>query len=609
MGRLKPIPQLKNGGNGLPKTGIGGKNNRAASIPNKPGDKAIGNGSKPQDIAKDMRDKVGEAVKNLNSPNEQPQELENIEEPMPDPGSLIDEIPQQSLAGSLNNPGSLNAGNGGLGGDGNNGKDKNGKKKKTPMDKLKGKVKRAIIQAILSHLMPIFIGVMAFGAIGSCSAAMFTGGDNTEIEQTRGQNKKIVINGSNNDVCADDGNHDSDGNYSLGGDNHKELSSDPADEWGKKIFGYYKSKGYSDAAAAAVCGNMFIESNYSTASDNGSHHGLCQWDSEHRYPALSKWAKENNMDPEDFKAQVEYSEKELTDTYLQNMGDWKNSTNVAEATTTYLNIFEGASGQATQDRIDKAQIVMDAFSGKVSGSSTLSSSTKSKVCDKEHTFDSGDWVYYNQNKASETWNTKYPSHPWGSSCGIVSFAMVARNYSGDDKYNPDWAVENGFSVGGVGDATVNQTECLNYINSHEDIFHLKGELVSNPAKQSDFQPVIDACKSGGCAVMYIFTTGHVKLDWSGGAGFHWIVVRDVDESSDTATIADVAIGKESKVKWSELSNPSNICNLSNGIFAFTSTVGKRSFSSNSDTGNSDNNTGGNNSSANHTNSRKHQLIQ
>lgn len=291
------------------------------------------------------------------------------------------------------------------------------------------------------------------------------------------------------------------------------------------------------------------------------------------------------------------------------MGDWKNSTNVAEATTTYLNIFEGASGQATQDRINKAQIVMDAFSGKVSGSSTLSSSTKSKVCDKEHTFDSGDWVYYNQNKASETWNTKYPSHPWGSSCGIVSFAMVARNYSGDDKYNPDWAVENGFSVGGVGDATVNQTECLNYINSHEDIFHLKGELVSNPAKQSDFQPVIDACKSGGCAVMYIFTTGHVKLDWSGGAGFHWIVVRDVDESSDTATIADVAIGKESKVKWSELSNPSNICNLSNGIFAFTSTVGKRSFSSNSDTGNSDNNTGGNNSSAHHTNNRKHQLIQ
>lgn len=198
MGRLKPIPQLKNGGNGLPKTGIGGKNNRAASIPNKPGDKAIGNESKPQDIAKDMRDKVGEAVKNLNSPNEQPQEPENIEEPMPDPGSLIDEVPQQSLAGSLNNPGSLNAGNDGLGGDGNNGKDKNGKKKKTPMDKLKGKVKRAVIQAILSHLMPIFIGVMAFGAIGSCSAAMFTGGDNTEIEQTRGQNRKIIINGGSN---------------------------------------------------------------------------------------------------------------------------------------------------------------------------------------------------------------------------------------------------------------------------------------------------------------------------------------------------------------------------------------------------------------------------
>ena len=400
MGRLKPIPQLKNGGNGLPKTGIGGKNNRTASIPNKPGDKAIGNGSKPQDIAKDMRDKVGEAVKNFNTPNDQLQEPESVEEPMPDPGSLIDEVPQQSLAGSLNNPGSLNAGNGRLGSDGNNGKDKNGKKKKTTMDKLKGKVKRAIIQTILSHLMPIFIGVMAFGAIGSCSAAMFTGGDNTEIEQTRGQNRKIIINGGSN-------------------------------------------------------------------------------------------------------------------------------------------------------------------SNTSSSSSSSSSGTP---------FD-GDWVYYNQNRPTESWNTKYPNHPWGVSCGIVSFAMVARNYSGNDKYNPDWAIENGFSAGGIGDATVNQGNCLNYINSHEDVFHLKGEAIA-PSNKSDYNPVIEACKSGGCAVMYIRTAG-VKLDWSGGADVHWIVVRDVDEASDTATIADVAIGKESKIKWSELSNPANLANPTAGVFAFTSTAGKK----------------------------------
>ena len=231
MGRLKPIPQLKNGGNGLPKTGIGGKSNRTASIPNKPGDKAIGNGSKPQDIAKDMRDKVGEAVKNLNSPNDQPQEPENIEEPMPDPGSLIDEVPQQSLAGSLNNPGSLNAGNGGLGSDGNNGRDKNGKKKKTPVDKLKGKVKRAVIQAILSHLMPIFIGVMAFGAIGSCSAAMFTGGDSTEIEQTRGQNKKIIINGGSNSNTSSSSSS-SDGGNPFDGDWVYYNQNDAVNSWG-----------------------------------------------------------------------------------------------------------------------------------------------------------------------------------------------------------------------------------------------------------------------------------------------------------------------------------------------------------------------------------------
>ena len=548
MGRLKPIPQLKNGGNGLPKTGIGGKNNRAASIPNKPGDKAIGNGSKPQDIAKDMRDKVGEAVKNLNSPNEQPQELENIEEPMPDPGSLIDEIPQQSLAGSRNNPGSLNAGNGGLGGDGNNGKDKNGKKKKTPMDKLKGKVKRAIIQAILSHLMPIFIGVMAFGAIGSCSAAMFTGGDNTEIEQTRGQNKKIVINGSNNDVCADDGNHDSDGNYSLGGDNHKELSSDPADEWGKKIFGYYKSKGYSDAAAAAVCGNMFIESNYSTASDNGSHHGLCQWDSEHRYPALSKWAKENNMDPEDFKAQVEYSEKELTDTYLQNMGDWKNSTNVAEATTTYLNIFEGASGQATQDRIDKAQIVMDAFSGKVSGSSTLSSSTKSKVCDNKNSSSSftGDWVYYNQNKAVESWGAPSQGN-WGSGCGTVGEAMILSTYAKDKKYNPTWLVDNGWTAQKTGKNSVYLSDDASFckkVNDMQDIFHLKATSgLERGQWKEHWDEVKKTCSNGGAVLL-----GQDTISATSKA--HYIVIQKVENG--TVTYANPANGKQETIEESKL---------------------------------------------------------
>lgn len=555
--------------------------------------------AKSKNIAKDAKDKVGEAIKNLG-------------DTMPGAGSLISQMPQQSLKGSLTNPGGLNNNSGNGTNDDPNNKDSK-KKNKTPLDKLKGKAKKALIKALISHLVPILIGVMSLSAIGSCSAAMFMGNDNTEIEQTRGQNKKIVINGSNDDdICANDNNHDSDGNYSLSSDNHKENSSDPTDEWGKKIFGYYKSKGYSDAAAAAVCGNMFTESHYNTTADNGSHHGLCQWDTDAngRYAKLSSWAKENNMDPEDFKAQVEYSEKELNDDYYKNrMDGWKDSTNVSEATETYLDIFEGASGQATTDRINNAQKVMDAFSGKVSGSSQLSSSGKQKLCNNNSsTFDSGDWVYYNQNDASGTWNTKYPDNPWGSSCGIVSFAMVARNYSGDDKYNPDWAVENGFSTG-LHSACVNQGACNNYINSHEDVFHLKGELIANPSNQSDFKPVIDACKSGGCAVMYINTSG-VTLDWSGGAGMHWIVVRDVDEASDTATIADVAIGKESKIKWSEISNPNNIENLANGIFAYTSTTGKRSFSSKSNDSSSNNSSSNNSSSSSgQQKSRTHQLIK
>lgn len=154
-----------------------GTPNTAASALGKLG-KGIANGSKPQDIAKDMKDKVGDAVKNLGNM-------------VPEAGSLINNAVKPSLTGSLNNPNGLN--NNGRNGNGNN-----GKKNKTPLDKLKGRMKRALIKAALSHLIPILVGVMALGAVGSCSAAMFTGNSNTEIEQTRGQDKPIVFNyGSN----------------------------------------------------------------------------------------------------------------------------------------------------------------------------------------------------------------------------------------------------------------------------------------------------------------------------------------------------------------------------------------------------------------------------
>ena len=140
--------------------------------------------AKSKDIAKDAKDKVGEAIKNLG-------------DTMPGAGSLISQMPQQSLTGSLAKSGGLNNNSGNGTNDDPNNKDSK-KKNKTPLDKLKGKAKKALIKALISHLAPILIGVMSLSAIGSCSAAMFMGNSNTEIEQTRGQNKKIIINGGSN---------------------------------------------------------------------------------------------------------------------------------------------------------------------------------------------------------------------------------------------------------------------------------------------------------------------------------------------------------------------------------------------------------------------------
>ena len=157
----------------------------------------------------------------------------------------------------------------------------------------------------------------------------------------------------------------------------------------------------------------------------------------------------------------------------------------------------------------------------------------------------GDWVYYNQNDTSTWGGSTVSGQDWGSSCGIVTFSMVAVSYSGDTQYNPNfgathWGDRRGSLYGG---------QAMSYINEHKDVFGLN---VSNEA--IDWDRIKAVCDKGGCVVMYINPL-YVPLTWANShttSGRHWIAIRQVTDSE--VVIADSAIGKEGRYSYSAFTN-------------------------------------------------------
>lgn len=83
-----------------------------------------------------------------------------------------------------------------------------------------------------------------------------------------------------------------------------------------KIWNYYKAKGLTDIAAAAMLGNMMQESgcNPNSVSESGTYHGIAQWGGG-RYTGLCNFAKKRGLNWNDLKTQLDYSWMELTGSY------------------------------------------------------------------------------------------------------------------------------------------------------------------------------------------------------------------------------------------------------------------------------------------------------
>ena len=158
----------------------------------------------------------------------------------------------------------------------------------------------------------------------------------------------------------------------------------------EKIWNYLKSKGYSDAGAAGIMGNMAIESgldpsnlqnsyearlgndaeytakvnskSYSKdqfSNDSGGY-GLCQW----TYPSRKRGLYGNTIDQgkniNDLGSQLDFMQTEMSSSLKEKL---QGATDYTSATDTFMNEFEAPGVPHRDSRVSQAKIFYDTYSG------------------------------------------------------------------------------------------------------------------------------------------------------------------------------------------------------------------------------------------------------
>jgi murein DD-endopeptidase MepM/ murein hydrolase activator NlpD len=72
----------------------------------------------------------------------------------------------------------------------------------------------------------------------------------------------------------------------------------------EKTMSFLISSGLTQAQAAGVAGNLKQESHFDPKADNGSHHGIAQWDKEIRWPRVVNYIKSIGKDPNSLEGQL-----------------------------------------------------------------------------------------------------------------------------------------------------------------------------------------------------------------------------------------------------------------------------------------------------------------
>jgi hypothetical protein len=106
----------------------------------------------------------------------------------------------------------------------------------------------------------------------------------------------------------------------------------------EKSMHYLISQGLTGAQAAGIAGNLQQESGFDPKADNGSHHGIAQWDKQHRWPRVSAYISSIGKDPNTLEGQLVGLKWEA-----EQRGDWreiKKASSARDASAIWLERFE-----------------------------------------------------------------------------------------------------------------------------------------------------------------------------------------------------------------------------------------------------------------------------
>ena len=172
---------------------------------------------------------------------------------------------------------------------------------------------------------------------------------------------------------------------SSGGDANVSVDWNSSDN-AKKVYSFFRSKGYSPAAAAGILGNMYQESGIDPTKVQGNGAGpaagIVQWENYNtksaRWKAMADYNKSRGKDWTDLQGQLEFVDKELSDSSMdpfwnntvnvegRNVGpssyeDFKKSNDVTGATYQFEKTFERAGTPNMSTRITKANEYYNAY--------------------------------------------------------------------------------------------------------------------------------------------------------------------------------------------------------------------------------------------------------
>lgn len=202
------------------------------------------------------------------------------------------------------------------------------------------------------------IPITISGIVDKSNATLNINGDGIEFKNIKGKYENGVITAEKK----------------LSKEEQQQLNNDLA----AKIWNYFRSSGYSEAATAGILGNLGHESAglHSDIVEGGSGEGigLAQW-SFGRKAKLKSYAKERGKDWTDVNIQLAFLKNEIEKTettwlsYIKGKGGlkaWKNSTDIDVATERFCYGFERPGVVAMDNRKRYAHKYYNQFKGKLS---------------------------------------------------------------------------------------------------------------------------------------------------------------------------------------------------------------------------------------------------